>query len=76
MAFKKLTKKQRELLKKFGVFRRRQKTQRARLAQLRKQIHEALAQFTDEVTTLSEFKAKREAKRLARLSKRFVNKIG
>jgi hypothetical protein len=59
---KKQTKHQKELIKKFGAFRKRQAVQRARFAEIRNEIQAALEKFAEQQTELSKFKLAREKK--------------
>lgn len=69
---KKLTKHQKELIKKFGDFRKRQAAQRARFAKVRAEIEAALLKFEDMSDELSPLKYKREKTRIHALVKKIV----
>ena len=76
MAKQKLTKHQKELLKKFGAFRKRQAAKRAELSHLREELKAAIAAITEKCESLSEGQRLLEAARLKRIAASASKKIG
>lgn len=75
MGTKKLTKHQKELLKKFGAFRKRQAKKRAELSHLRENLKKAIAAIVEKTDSLSDGQRLIEAARIKRIANSAAKKL-